>query len=125
KRSVATDERRWGSWQLPVGKEQTASPSLPTTNYQLPIHLWPIPPVGGAHPTQLLHPCSSVFICGHPTRPPRTDPGRVEDGDGLKSAYAAVWPQHFLYFLPLPQGQGSLRPIFGSSRTMVLVTAAA
>src|SRR3990172_7921396 len=21
-------------------------------------------------------------------------------------------PQHFLYFLPLPQGQGSLRPIF-------------
>src|SRR4029077_10747229 len=22
-------------------------------------------------------------------------------------------PQHFLYFLPLPQGHGSLRPIFG------------
>ncbi len=22
-------------------------------------------------------------------------------------------PQHFLYFLPLPQGQGSLRPTFG------------
>jgi hypothetical protein len=22
-------------------------------------------------------------------------------------------PQHFLYFFPLPQGQGSLRPIFG------------
>ena len=21
-------------------------------------------------------------------------------------------PQHFLYFLPLPQGQGSLRPTF-------------
>ena len=26
------------------------------------------------------------------------------------------WPQHFLNFLPLPQGQGSLRPTFGSSR---------
>lgn len=26
-------------------------------------------------------------------------------------------PQHFLYFLPLPQGQGSLRPIFCSGRT--------
>ncbi len=28
-------------------------------------------------------------------------------------------PQHFLYFLPLPQGQGSLRPILGSLRRMV------
>ena len=27
--------------------------------------------------------------------------------------------QHFLYFLPLPHGQGSLRPIFGVSRTYV------
>src|SRR5271167_4446870 len=26
-------------------------------------------------------------------------------------------PQHFLYFLPLPQGQGSLRPIFSPERT--------
>ena len=25
-------------------------------------------------------------------------------------------PQHFLYFLPLPQGQGSLRPTLGSGR---------
>src|SRR4051812_4865672 len=25
-------------------------------------------------------------------------------------------PWHFLYFLPLPQGQGSLRPTFGASR---------
>ena len=29
-------------------------------------------------------------------------------------------PQHFLNFLPLPQGQGSLRPIFGPSRTTCL-----
>ena len=27
-------------------------------------------------------------------------------------------PQHFLNFLPLPQGQGSLRPIFGPPRTI-------
>src|ERR1700688_136865 len=26
-------------------------------------------------------------------------------------------PQHFLYFLPLPQGQGSLRPTFSPERT--------
>ena len=26
------------------------------------------------------------------------------------------FPQHFLYFFPLPHGQGSFRPIFGSSR---------
>jgi hypothetical protein len=26
------------------------------------------------------------------------------------------FPQHFLYFLPLPQGQGALRPIFLSAR---------
>jgi hypothetical protein len=25
-------------------------------------------------------------------------------------------PWHFLYFLPLPQGQGSLRPTFGAVR---------
>src|SRR5207237_4566203 len=31
------------------------------------------------------------------------------------SAYAAL-PWHFLYFLPLPHQQGSLRPIFGSLR---------
>ena len=30
-------------------------------------------------------------------------------------------PQQFLYFFPLPQGQGSLRPIFGVVRTTVVV----
>src|SRR5205823_1369826 len=29
---------------------------------------------------------------------------------------------HFLYFLPLPHGHGSLRPTFGSSRRTVLIT---
>lgn len=29
-----------------------------------------------------------------------------------KSSLSCYRPQHFLYFLPLPQGQGSLRPIF-------------
>ena len=28
-------------------------------------------------------------------------------------------PQHCLYFFPLPQGQGSLRPVFGEARTIV------
>ena len=30
------------------------------------------------------------------------------------------FPQHFLYFLPDPQGHGSLGPIFGSSRRKVM-----
>src|SRR5450432_1991488 len=30
---------------------------------------------------------------------------------------AGYLPQQFLYFLPLPQGQGSLRPTFGPVRT--------
>src|SRR5882672_10468992 len=37
------------------------------------------------------------------------------------SPHAAA-PWHFLYFFPLPQGQGSLRPTFGSSRRTVLIT---
>ena len=32
----------------------------------------------------------------------------------------AAAPWHFLYFLPLPHGHGSLRPTFGSSRRTVL-----
>jgi hypothetical protein len=35
----------------------------------------------------------------------------------LASATIYPFPQHFLYFLPLPHGQASLRPIFGSPRT--------
>ena len=34
--------------------------------------------------------------------------------------YATPAPQHFLYFFPLPQGHGSLRPTLAVSRTMVL-----
>ena len=30
--------------------------------------------------------------------------------------------QHFLYFLPLPQGQSSFLPTFGVSRTMVILS---
>ena len=33
----------------------------------------------------------------------------------------ALAPWHFLYFLPLPHGHGSLRPTFGSSRLTVLI----
>jgi hypothetical protein len=32
---------------------------------------------------------------------------------GLSSDAEATFRQHCLYFLPLPQGQGSLRPAFG------------
>ena len=32
------------------------------------------------------------------------------------------WPQHFLYFLPLPQGQGSLRPTLVSFPAFVADT---
>src|ERR1017187_3743167 len=32
---------------------------------------------------------------------------------GISAVILQPLPQHFLYFLPLPQGQGSLRPIFG------------
>jgi transposase len=42
---------------------------------------------------------------------------------GPTSPHAAA-PQHFLYFLPLPQEHGSLRPIFGVSRRTVCVTGA-
>ncbi len=45
--------------------------------------------------------------------------GRWRVRPGAPGGYAAA-PQHFLYFLPLPQGQGSLRPIFGVSRRTVL-----
>src|SRR5262249_9047507 len=35
----------------------------------------------------------------------------------------AAAPWHFLYFFPLPHGQGSLRPTFGSSRRTCLIGA--
>src|ERR1035437_620402 len=35
------------------------------------------------------------------------------------------FPQQFLYFLPLPQGQGSLRPTFGPVRTGLAFSATA
>ncbi len=38
--------------------------------------------------------------------------GAAAGGERLRHA-----PQHFLYFLPLPQGQGSLRPTLGVART--------
>src|ERR1044071_1196856 len=35
---------------------------------------------------------------------------------GFQSRNYAAFPQHFLYFLPLPHGQASLRPTRGPSR---------
>jgi hypothetical protein len=38
------------------------------------------------------------------------DGGMSVMSQGKTKTYKATdWPQHFLYFLPLPQGQGSLR----------------
>src|SRR6266496_2657322 len=42
----------------------------------------------------------------------------------LLSSTNAHTPQHFLYFFPDPQGQGSFRPTFGVSLTIVLTLAA-
>jgi hypothetical protein len=39
---------------------------------------------------------------------------------GCWSAHAESLPWHFLYFLPLPHGQGSFRPTFGCSRRICL-----
>src|SRR5690606_23734846 len=50
----------------------------------------------------------------------RTPPcgGVLDRRRGRMPAWAQPsWPWQCLYFLPLPQGQGSLRPTFGSSRT--------
>src|SRR2546423_2517098 len=42
----------------------------------------------------------------------------------MRRAFQTTAPQHFLYFLPEPQGHGSLRPILGWSRVTVFVRAA-
>src|SRR3954451_10296979 len=57
---------------------------------------------------------------GGPARPPGRPPRRGA-WIRLRSPHQASGevvdaPWHFLYFLPLPQGHGSLRPTFGSSR---------
>ncbi len=35
----------------------------------------------------------------------------------MYNCYTASFPQHFLYFLPLPHGHGSFRPARGADRT--------
>ena len=39
-------------------------------------------------------------------------PANPEEPAGNTSVHYRFLPQHFLNFLPLPQGQGSLRPTF-------------
>ena len=52
---------------------------------------------------------------------PQKHKGAVSAAQSVSAtATHAAAPWHFLYFLPLPQGQGSLRPTFGSSRLTVL-----
>src|SRR5206468_7586952 len=53
-------------------------------------------------------------------------PRRVGPGGqwGCRRAQTRCLPQHFLYFRPLPQGHGSLRPTLGASLTIVLTLTA-
>ena len=37
------------------------------------------------------------------------------DSTALETRVNQFFPQHFLYFLPLPHGHGSLRPTFGGA----------
>ena len=55
----------------------------------------------------------SVFVMG-----PANAERRFANTSGAATGRAGqAVMQHFLYFLPDPQGQGSLRPIFGLERT--------
>ncbi len=42
-------------------------------------------------------------------------PALARQSLNLNRDWGQVLPQHFLNFLPLPQGQGSLRPTFGAA----------
>ena len=58
--------------------------------------------------------------CGHPQGVPlqnRPLSGILRQGDGANRLPLNYLPQHFLNFRPLPQLQGSLRPILGALRT--------
>ena len=50
-------------------------------------------------------------------RPARRHRGRLSEPS--RAAASSLAMQHFLYFLPLPQGQGSFRPILAISPTSV------
>src|SRR5713101_7053068 len=47
--------------------------------------------------------------------------GFTMDLDKRKAFLPYYTPQHFLYFLPLPHGQGALRPIFAPWRRTVFI----
>ena len=44
----------------------------------------------------------------------------AEGWRSMLSAQFSAFAQHFLYFLPLPQGQGSFRPTLGSVLRIVI-----
>jgi hypothetical protein len=52
--------------------------------------------------------------------------GEILSSTGVTTQFtaqaAAPTPQHFLYFLPLPQGQASFRPTLGASLTTGVAT---
>ena len=70
------------------------------------------------------------MICGHKTvntvshvvNPNENDFFGMPVGERMIITVSQFRPQHFLYFLPLPQGQGWLRPTLGEARTKVALT---
>jgi hypothetical protein len=70
-------------------------------------------------PVRLLHSlgisCSQIFGGRHGLR-------EFQAALSHHQCSIAAAPQHFLNFLPLPQGQGSLRPTLGCWRSIVLAS---
>ena len=60
--------------------------------------------------------CFSRLEKDAPSRYYRSRSGGVLFLKKLSERYYFPAPQHFLYFLPLPQGQGSFRPIFSPAK---------
>src|SRR6266516_290994 len=63
---------------------------------------------------------TSFILRGSPAHARHASTGQ-KPGTRKAGPYLAYAPWHFLYFLPLPQGQGSLRPTFPIAGARVAV----
>ena len=73
----------------------------------------------GCHGSMFVTPYGSQGPCGMPLLPSLNGEASGRKGRGVAGVawFRQAWtPQHFLNFLPLPQGQGSLRPTLGDGR---------
>ena len=84
------------------------------------VHLGRAAPASAAAPAARRR-RSAPSASSPPARQRRPVSPRVTSMRRPVRLYGAPW--HFLYFLPLPHGHGSLRPTFGSSRRTVLTCA--